>query len=73
MVSFTASLEQNNVVLKWQTATELNSSYFSIERKVAAAANGLQSVVLMQQEIQQTLLSTDLLMKKSLDQNLFTD
>lgn len=34
LVSFTASLEKNNVILKWQTATELNSSYFSIERKV---------------------------------------
>lgn len=37
LVSFTASLEKNNVVLKWQTATELNSSYFSIERKVAGS------------------------------------
>lgn len=37
LVSFTASLDKNNVVLKWQTATELNSSYFSIERKVAGS------------------------------------
>ena len=33
LVSFTGSFEQNKVVLKWKTATELNSSYFSVERK----------------------------------------
>jgi len=33
LVSFNASLDRNNVVLTWQTATELNSSFFDVERK----------------------------------------
>lgn len=37
LVSFNASLDQNNVVLTWQTATELNSSYFDVERKVSGS------------------------------------
>lgn len=30
--SFTATTESNSVVLKWQTATEINSNYFDVER-----------------------------------------
>lgn len=33
LVSFNVALEQNKVVLNWQTATELNSSHFEVERK----------------------------------------
>jgi len=37
LVSFNASLDKNNVVVTWQTATELNSSYFDVERKVSGS------------------------------------
>lgn len=30
--NFTAATESNNVILKWQTATEINSNYFDVER-----------------------------------------
>src|SRR5690606_36336074 len=33
LVSFNVALEQDKVVLNWQTATELNSSHFEVERK----------------------------------------
>lgn len=35
LTSFTASVNDNNVILNWSTATELNNSGFSIERKLA--------------------------------------
>lgn len=35
LVSFTANVVENNVTLNWTTATELNNSGFSIERRVA--------------------------------------
>ena len=34
LTSFTASARQNNVTIKWQTATETNNYGFNIERKV---------------------------------------
>ena len=40
LVSFSASMDKNNVVVKWQTATELNSSYFDVERK--ASGSGME-------------------------------
>lgn len=33
LLAFNAALEQNSVILTWQTATELNTSHFEIERK----------------------------------------
>lgn len=33
LATFTAAVNDNNVTLTWQTATEKNSSYFEIERK----------------------------------------
>jgi hypothetical protein len=32
LTSFEATVEENNVFLKWETATELNNDYFTIER-----------------------------------------
>ena len=32
LINFSAGLEKNNVVLRWQTATETNSAWFSIQR-----------------------------------------
>lgn len=32
ILSFTATPENNNVLLKWQTANEINNDYFTIER-----------------------------------------
>ena len=33
LLAFNAALEQNSVILTWQTATELNTSHFEVERK----------------------------------------
>jgi len=32
LTGFTATLQKNDVLLKWQTATEINSDYFAIEK-----------------------------------------
>ena len=32
LINFTAQLSKNNCVLSWQTATEINTSYFNIQR-----------------------------------------
>ena len=37
LVSFSASMDKNNVVLTWQTATELNSNFFDVERRISGS------------------------------------
>ena len=37
LVSFSAFADNNTIVVKWQTATELNSNYFDVERKVSGS------------------------------------
>jgi hypothetical protein len=37
LVSFSASMDKDYVVLTWQTATELNSNFFDVERKVSGS------------------------------------
>lgn len=36
LISFTARLSEDNAVLKWQTSSELNASYFDVERSTDA-------------------------------------
>ena len=40
LTSFTASLVQNNVLLNWTTATELNNSGFEVQRRVNGSDYG---------------------------------
>jgi len=43
-LSFDYTLTQAGVVLKWQTASELNNSHFEIERKVAGMDQQFQTI-----------------------------
>jgi hypothetical protein len=60
LINFSASLEKNNVVLRWQTATEINSAWYNIQRskdgihfnnigKVKAAGNSTGLKVMLTQ------------------------
>jgi len=44
LTSFTSSVTNNNVMLKWNTATEVNSFVFEIERKDANSINNWQKI-----------------------------
>jgi hypothetical protein len=44
LTSFTASLNNNNVTLKWNTATELNNKGFEIERTVTSLPQSWKSI-----------------------------
>jgi uncharacterized protein (TIGR02145 family) len=39
LTSFTASILNNNIVLKWNTATEINSSFFDVQKKISINNN----------------------------------
>ena len=45
LTSFTANVSGKNVILKWTTATEINNSYFSIERTKQSVLKSWQEIV----------------------------